>query len=120
MADNNNDEISIDRLAVMAEYEVSRRSMLRAGVLGVGGLGLTALLAACGTSNGPSHSSSSPSASGGKAKRGGNLKQTRLRKIEGDIAALRAELQEALKLDEKECVVNQLTKHIIIKVSLFE
>ncbi|MDT4948397.1 MAG: peptide/nickel transport system substrate-binding protein [Pseudonocardiales bacterium] len=73
MADNNNDEISIDRLAVMAEYEVSRRSMLRAGVLGVGGLGLTALLAACGTSNGPSHSSSSPSASGGKAKRGGNL-----------------------------------------------
>jgi peptide/nickel transport system substrate-binding protein len=63
--------MSIDRLAVMAEYEVSRRTMLRAGVLGAGGLGLTALLAACGTNNGPSTSKSSTST--GKAKHGGSL-----------------------------------------------
>ncbi|TAQ87618.1 hypothetical protein B7494_g4042 [Chlorociboria aeruginascens] len=49
------------------------------------------------------------------AKRGGNLKQTRLRKIEGDINTLRTELQEALGLEEKEVVINQLTKHIIIR-----
>ncbi|MDT4924929.1 MAG: peptide/nickel transport system substrate-binding protein [Pseudonocardiales bacterium] len=73
MADNNNDDGSIDRLAVMAEYEVSRRTMLRAGVLGAGGLGLSALLAACGTNNGSSTSKSSASTSTGKAKHGGNL-----------------------------------------------
>src|SRR5277367_5869820 len=32
------------------------------------------------------------------AKRGGNLKQTRLRKIEGDINTLRVHLRDALKL----------------------
>jgi large subunit ribosomal protein L49 len=52
------------------------------------------------------------------AKRGGNLKQTRLRKIEGNVAALRQELQMALGLEEKEVVINQLNKHIIIKVRL--
>jgi large subunit ribosomal protein L49 len=49
------------------------------------------------------------------AKRGGNLKQTRLRKIEGNINVLRTELQEALGLEEKEVVINQLTRQIIIK-----
>lgn len=51
------------------------------------------------------------------AKRGGNLKQTKLRKIEGDISALRMQLRDALKLDDKDIVINQLTKHIIIRVS---
>lgn len=51
------------------------------------------------------------------AKRGGNLKQTRLRKIEGDINTLRVQLRDALKVDDKEIVINQLTKQIIIRVS---
>ena len=50
------------------------------------------------------------------AKRGGNLKQTRIRKISGDIAGLRHDLQHALGLKEEHIVINQLTKHIIIKV----
>lgn len=52
------------------------------------------------------------------AKRGGNLKQTRLRKIEGDIGKLKQDLQKALGIaEDKEIQINQLTKHIIIKVS---
>lgn len=51
------------------------------------------------------------------AKRGGNLKQTRLRKIEGDIGKLKQDLQKALGIaEDKEIQINQLTKHIIIKV----
>lgn len=50
------------------------------------------------------------------AKRGGNLRQTRLRKVEGDIARLRGDLQEALSLVDEHIKINQLTKHIIIKV----
>ena len=50
------------------------------------------------------------------AKRGGNLRQTRLRKVEGDIARLRTDLQEALSLEDEHIKINQLTKHIIIKV----
>jgi len=50
------------------------------------------------------------------AKRGGNLKQTKVRKIEGDIEVLRTQLQEALGLEHNEVVINQLTKQIIIKV----
>ncbi|KAH8819668.1 mitochondrial large subunit ribosomal protein-domain-containing protein [Xylogone sp. PMI_703] len=49
------------------------------------------------------------------AKAGGNLKQTKIRKIEGNIGALKSDLQQALGLGEKEVVINQLTKHIIIK-----
>ncbi|MCJ1471429.1 hypothetical protein MMC13_000068 [Lambiella insularis] len=49
------------------------------------------------------------------AKRGGNLHQTRIRKIEGSINDLRNELQEALELREEQIVINQLTRHIIIK-----
>jgi large subunit ribosomal protein L49 len=51
-------------------------------------------------------------------KRGGNLHQTKLRKIEGNINVLRKELREALGMDEKEVVINQLTKAIIIKVRI--
>ena len=50
------------------------------------------------------------------AKRGGNLRQTRLRKVEGDIGRLRSDLQEALGLENEHIKINQLTKHIIIKV----
>lgn len=50
------------------------------------------------------------------AKRGGNLHQTRVKKIEGDIAALRRELQLALVIAEEDIKINQLTRHIIIKV----
>lgn len=50
------------------------------------------------------------------AKRGGNLHQTRIRKIDGDIMRLRDQLQEHLKLESKDVVVNRLTRHIIIKV----
>ena len=50
------------------------------------------------------------------AKRGGNLHQTRVKKIEGDIATLRKELQQALVIDEEDIKINQLTRHIIIKV----
>lgn len=50
------------------------------------------------------------------AKRGGNLLQTRLRKIDGDIMKLKLELQQALGLRQEEISVNQLTRHIIIKV----
>lgn len=50
------------------------------------------------------------------AKRGGNLKQTRLRKIEGDITKLKDDLQQALGITEdKEIQINQLTRHIIVK-----
>lgn len=53
------------------------------------------------------------------AKRGGNLHQTRIRKIEGDVDALRRELMEALGRGEKEVVINRLTGHIVVKVSFF-
>lgn len=47
-------------------------------------------------------------------KAGGNLKQTKIKKIEGDIMKLKAQLEEAFF--NKEIRVNQLTKQIIIKV----
>ena len=51
------------------------------------------------------------------AKRGGNLKQTRLRKIEGDINTLKEDLKQALGIvEDKEIQINQLTRHIIVKV----
>ncbi|KAL8803663.1 MAG: hypothetical protein Q9200_006123 [Gallowayella weberi] len=51
------------------------------------------------------------------AKRGGSLLLTRLRKIDGDIMKLKEELQQALSLKQEQISINQLTKHIIIKVS---
>ncbi|KAE9369580.1 hypothetical protein N431DRAFT_413728 [Stipitochalara longipes BDJ] len=49
------------------------------------------------------------------AKRGGNMKLTKLRRIEGDVNALRNDLRQALGMDEKEVTINQLTRHIIVK-----
>jgi len=49
------------------------------------------------------------------SKRGGNLKLTKLRRIEGDVNVLRKDLQAALGMDEKDVVINQLTRHIIVK-----
>jgi large subunit ribosomal protein L49 len=54
------------------------------------------------------------------AKRGGNLKQTRVRKIEGNIAVLRDDIQNALQMDRKDVVINGLTRQIIIKVSFIK
>jgi large subunit ribosomal protein L49 len=51
-------------------------------------------------------------------KRGGNLQETKIKKIEGNIAALCVQLQEALGVDSKDVKVNPLTNDIIIKVSM--
>ena len=50
------------------------------------------------------------------AKRGGNLHQTRIRKIEGDRVKLRDELQESLGLKKENAVINQVTGQIVLKV----
>jgi large subunit ribosomal protein L49 len=39
-----------------------------------------------------------------------------VRRIEGNIMAMKTDLQRALGLEDKEIVINQLTRHIIIKV----
>ncbi|CAL3971792.1 unnamed protein product [Diplocarpon coronariae] len=49
------------------------------------------------------------------AKRGGNKKLTRIRRIEGDVKELKKDLQEALGMDGKDVTINQLTKQIIVK-----
>jgi len=38
-----------------------------------------------------------------------------VRRIEGNIMAMKTDLQPALGLEDKEIVINQLTRHIIIK-----
>ncbi|KAJ9628888.1 54S ribosomal protein img2, mitochondrial [Taxawa tesnikishii (nom. ined.)] len=48
-------------------------------------------------------------------KRGGNLRQTRVKKISGSIDALRAELEGVLGVPTKECVINRVTNHVVIK-----
>lgn len=50
------------------------------------------------------------------AKRGGNLHQTRIRKIEGDVEKLKDEVTRALGIREDLVVINRLTGHIVIKV----
>ena len=40
---------------------------------------------------------------------------TRVKKIDGDVEVLRDELRGVLGLDGKECVVNPVTKHIMMK-----
>ncbi|KAF7922177.1 hypothetical protein BELL_0586g00030 [Botrytis elliptica] len=47
------------------------------------------------------------------SRAGGNLRQTKIKRIEGDIMKLKEQLEEAFS--DKEIRVNQLTKHIIIK-----
>lgn len=48
-------------------------------------------------------------------KRGGNLKLTKVRKVDGRKEILRDELRVALGLAENEAVINQLTGHIVLK-----
>lgn len=49
------------------------------------------------------------------AKRGGNLHQTKIRKIDGDVQVLRDQLEKELGLDRSHVVVNSLTRQIIVK-----
>lgn len=44
------------------------------------------------------------------------MKLTKIRKIEGDLAALKSDLIMALKVEEKEVTINQLTRQILVKV----
>ena len=55
------------RLAAMAAHEVTRRKALRLGALSIGGAGVSALLAACGTSNTTAGSSSASASSSSAA-----------------------------------------------------
>ena len=48
-------------------------------------------------------------------KRGGNMKLTRVKRIDGQVDALREALMTALGLQEKECVVNAVTRHVMLK-----
>ncbi|CCX09812.1 mitochondrial large subunit ribosomal protein-domain-containing protein [Pyronema domesticum] len=48
-------------------------------------------------------------------KRGGNFLITKIRKVEGDVAALRQNIIDALEMDPARIHINQLTRHIIIK-----
>lgn len=48
-------------------------------------------------------------------KRGGNLRLTTVRKITGDLHALREELQMWLSKKEQDVTVNTLTGHVIVK-----
>ncbi|KAF2743660.1 hypothetical protein M011DRAFT_461502 [Sporormia fimetaria CBS 119925] len=48
-------------------------------------------------------------------KRGGNLKLTIVRKVSGDLAALRNELKIYLNKKEDEVFLNDLTKQVIVK-----
>lgn len=50
-----------------------------------------------------------------EAKRGGTLKQTLIRKVEGDANALRKDLIKHLNLEPEWVTVNGLTNHVIIK-----
>lgn len=50
------------------------------------------------------------------SKRGGNLLQTKIRNISGNIEPLRHAVQRALGLGDEQIVINRLTGHIIIKV----
>ncbi|EON67028.1 hypothetical protein W97_06145 [Coniosporium apollinis CBS 100218] len=49
------------------------------------------------------------------AKSGGNLHQTRVKKIAGDVQALRQDMQKLLGLPEKDVMINTVTQHVIIK-----
>jgi len=49
------------------------------------------------------------------ARRGGSLHQTLVKKIQGDIKALKEELQDTLNLEDKHITINHLNNSIIIK-----
>ncbi|KAF4556353.1 putative mitochondrial large subunit ribosomal protein (Img2) [Elsinoe fawcettii] len=46
---------------------------------------------------------------------GGNKKLTRIRKIDGNLDALREEVQNTFQLKREECTINQLTRQVIVK-----
>ncbi|EOA89919.1 hypothetical protein ACJQWK_02880 [Exserohilum turcicum] len=48
-------------------------------------------------------------------KRGGNLHQTLVRKITGDVMALRDELRVFLNKKDEDVIINSLTRHIVVK-----
>ncbi|KKY14662.1 putative mitochondrial large ribosomal subunit [Diplodia seriata] len=48
-------------------------------------------------------------------KRGGNRKETKLRKISGDVKALQSELRAYLDIPEHDITINPTTGHIIAK-----
>ncbi|CAD0010957.1 unnamed protein product [Aureobasidium pullulans] len=48
-------------------------------------------------------------------KRGGNMRLTRVKKIDGNIDVLRDALQMELGVPDAECVINRLTNHVMIK-----
>ena len=48
-------------------------------------------------------------------KRGGNLKLTLVRKVAGDVEALRDQLRDGLGLLKERCVVNGVTRQVVIK-----
>ncbi|KAF2789744.1 hypothetical protein K505DRAFT_252641 [Melanomma pulvis-pyrius CBS 109.77] len=48
-------------------------------------------------------------------KRGGNLHLTTIRKITGDLSALRDELRVFLNKQNDEVKINSLTSHVIVK-----
>lgn len=48
-------------------------------------------------------------------KRGGNLKQTVVRRTSGDVKQLRDELRRHLSKNEEDVKINHLTNHVIVK-----
>lgn len=48
-------------------------------------------------------------------KRGGNMRLTRVKKIDGKPEVLRDELKELLGLEEKDAVINRVTGHVVLK-----
>ncbi|KAH9819832.1 Mitochondrial large subunit ribosomal protein (Img2) [Teratosphaeria destructans] len=52
-----------------------------------------------------------------ETKRGGSLKQTRIKNVDGNPQALRDALSQYLGLEEKGAVVNPVNKHIVLKGS---
>ena len=50
-------------------------------------------------------------------KRGGNMKLTEVKKVQGDAIALSKDLSALLGLPPSEVNVNSLTKHVVIRVS---
>jgi hypothetical protein len=51
-----------------------------------------------------------------KIKRGGNRKLTHLKHGEGDLMALKEDIRHALGLEKDEISINNVTKHVVIKV----
>jgi large subunit ribosomal protein L49 len=48
-------------------------------------------------------------------KRGGNLELTYVKKVDGNLPLLRDALRERLNLDSKHAIVNDRTRHVVLK-----